>query len=187
MLDPSHVANLIDTLGQTVLWEHAIAASGSSINPITRQPRMSATDRMAVGPTGERYHEAYRVKGFFSRKVSALMAQAAMLGIVDQIDASLCLPAVFAPDPSSGIVMLPPELRAAYNGGHFAYLDRGEEEDRLIARDAFTISGLWYIVKMRPTPITVHDSTIAWRLLLVASNVTPGYRPERLPPNRESL
>lgn len=168
------VAGLIRRRGQIVKWYHATSASGADIDPLTQNPRLTAGGPRTVagsvgqpmtGPTGEQYpDEPVLVRAYMSKKVSSAFSQ--IYGILDQNDAQLDLAVPFAPEPELGIKIEDKRLLEAYERGAFVQYPR--RDDRLVARDKFTIAGLDYIVKSRAVPLVDANRVVAWRLLIGA-------------------
>jgi hypothetical protein len=164
------VAGLIRRRGTIIAWEPARPASGDVVHQDSREPRLTAGGaRVATGPTGETYPFTYRVRGYFSKKTTAVFAQ--MWGLLDQRDAQLDIAVPFAPEPENGIIVPARSALDAWNRGAFAQFPPNAmptEDLTLAARDRFTIAGTRYVVKSAAVPIQDNNITIAWRLLIGA-------------------
>jgi len=165
----SAVQGLLSRRGNVLQWWHAVAPEPGTINPAMGQPIASlGGPKLPPGTFGETYPDApVNIRGFLSSKFT--QAQMQLWGNVEVGDMQLDCSVPFKPEPSVGILPLPPDLLAAYMDGKFSVVTRqGRTYDapQTMVFDRFGYQGRIWIAKARAVPLVDQNVTFTWRILV---------------------
>lgn len=160
---------LLSRRGNVIDWYHATAPDPGTINTAMGQPMASlGGPKLPVGTFGESYPTCpVKIRAFLSSKFT--QAQMQLWGIIEPGDMQLDVSLPFMPEPSVGIVALPPELLAVYNAGQFAQVTRigvTYDNPRTMTFDRFGYGGKLWIAKARAVPLVDANTTFAYRILI---------------------